>query len=220
MSNSPGPVPFFPHILMHFPSFVNFTMRLLLFPPCPSATKMSPFEPIATADGILNVSGPSPATPALPRVINTFPSGLNLKTCWPFPLAPCPSVTQMLPSLSTVIPWGNRNMPAPKLLSSLPDGSNSRMGARLEPAQVLAPHLSATHILPWRSTDTPAVDPQGLPSGSFAQFSMVRYGLGREFGTVSPWAYAFPPNAGIVITNIKTVARANVNPTRTLCGIM
>ena len=24
--------------------------------------------------------------PALPRVINTFPSGLNLKTCWPLPL--------------------------------------------------------------------------------------------------------------------------------------
>src|SRR6266849_1662299 len=119
----------------------------------------------------------------------------------------------MLPSLSTVIPWGNRNMPAPKPLSSLPEGSNSRMGARFEPAQVLAPHLSATHILPWRSTDTPAVDPQGLPSGSFAQFSMVRYGLGREFGTASPWASALPPDAAIDITNKKTVAPANLNPT-------
>src|SRR5260370_17939616 len=111
----------------------------------------------------------------------------------------------MLPSLSTVIPWGNRNMPAPKLLSSLPDGSNSRMGARFEPAQVFAPHLSATHMSPWRSTDTPAVDPQGLPSGSFAQFSMGRYGLGREFATPSPWHSPPPPDAATTLTDKQTV---------------
>src|ERR1019366_9551690 len=71
-------------------------------------------------------------------------------------------------------------MPAPKLFSSLPEESNSRMGARSNPAQVFAPHRSATQMLPCRSTSTPAAAPQVLPSGSLAQFSMVRYGLGRE----------------------------------------
>src|SRR5258706_11253960 len=52
------------------------------------------------------------------------------------------------------------------------------MGARFEPAQVLAPHRSATHILPSRSTSTALVEPQLLPSGSFAQSSTARYGLG------------------------------------------
>ena len=35
--------------------------------------------------GRAEVSGPSPATPALPSVINTFPSGLNLNTWCPLP---------------------------------------------------------------------------------------------------------------------------------------
>ena len=54
MSNSPGPVPFLPQVLMNLPSFVNFTMRALVLPPWPSATKMSPFGAITTADGALN----------------------------------------------------------------------------------------------------------------------------------------------------------------------
>src|SRR6266478_9795434 len=111
-------------------------------------------------------------------------------------------------------------MPSPKLFRSFPDESNSRMGGRFEPAQVFAPHLSATHMLPWRSTSTPAVDPQGLPSGSFAQFSMVRYGLGWEFVAASVWAYALPPDAPIINTNMKTTNPATVNPTRPLRGIM
>ncbi len=61
---------------------------------------MSPFGAMATAFGWLKVSGPSPATPALPSVIKTFPCGSNLKTWWPFPSAPWPSVSQMLPSFS------------------------------------------------------------------------------------------------------------------------
>ena len=64
-------------------------------------------------------------------------------------------------------------MPAPKLVRSLPEGSNSKIGARFEPAQVFAPHLSATQMLPLGPMATPAVDPHILPSGNFAQFSMV-----------------------------------------------
>ena len=58
----------------------------------------SPFGATRTSDGWLNVSGPLPATPALPSVISTRPVGLNLKTCCPFPSLPWPSVTQMLSS--------------------------------------------------------------------------------------------------------------------------
>jgi len=35
----PDPYPSFPHVVMNFPSLENFTMRALLLPPCPSATK-------------------------------------------------------------------------------------------------------------------------------------------------------------------------------------
>ena len=80
MSSSPGPEPFVPHVLMNLPSLVNFTMRALVLPPWPSATKMSPFGAVTTADGALNSSGPLPGLFGLPSVIRTLPSGLNLKT--------------------------------------------------------------------------------------------------------------------------------------------
>src|ERR1019366_6108567 len=100
--------------------------------------------------------------------------------------------------------------------SNVPDGSNSRMGARFEPAHVFAPHLSATHILPWRSTATPAADPQGLPSGSFAQSSMVRYGLGWELGSAPASARALTPDAPV----ITTMNAITMNLTRLTCGVM
>src|SRR6266568_8975541 len=112
VSNSLAAVPFLPQVLMNFPSFENFTMRALESPPCPSATKMSPFGAVVTSDGRLKVSGPSPATPALPSVSKTFPSGLNLTTWWPLPSFPSASVTHTLPSLSTWMPCGNTNIPA------------------------------------------------------------------------------------------------------------
>ena len=36
---------------MNFPSFENFTMRMLVFSSWPSPTKMSPFAAIATSEG-------------------------------------------------------------------------------------------------------------------------------------------------------------------------
>src|ERR1044072_4437243 len=76
---------------------------------------MSPFGAVTTADGALNSSVPLPGVPALPRVISSLPSGLNLKTWWPLPLRPRPSVTHTLPSRSTCRPCGNRIRPEPKL---------------------------------------------------------------------------------------------------------
>src|SRR5690348_11949763 len=78
------------------------------------------------------------------------------------------------------MPCGNTNMPSPKLLSNLPDASNFRIDGRLDPAHELAPHRSATHRLPSRSTSTALVDPHILPSGSLNQLSTVRYGLGKS----------------------------------------
>src|ERR1700730_1427314 len=205
VENSPGADPFFPQVLMNFPSFENFTIRAFESPPCPSPTKISPLEATATADGRLKVSGPSPATPALPSVINTFPSALNLKTWWPLPSPPWESVAHTFPSLSMKIPCGTTNSPAPKLFTSLLEESNSRMGASVCPTQVLPPHLSATQTLPSRSKLNWDVCPQVLPSGSFAQPSIVRYGLGGELG--SACAYAVPPSTAIVAK----MAPANVN---------
>src|SRR5215475_9859506 len=119
-SNSPCPLPALPQALMNFPSFENFTMRAFVFSPCPSATKMSPLGATRTSDGPLKVSGPSPATPGLPSVISTFPSGLNLITVWPLPLPSLPSVTQTLPSRSANRPCGQLIMPPAKLRSPAP----------------------------------------------------------------------------------------------------
>src|SRR5215472_15941764 len=136
-SNSPCPLPALPQALMNFPSFENFTMRALVFSPCPSATKMSPLGATKTSDGPLKVSDPSPATPGLPRVIKTFPSELNLTTVWPLPLPPLPSVTQTLPSRSANRPCGQLIMPPPKLVTNLPEASNFWIGGILEPSRSL-----------------------------------------------------------------------------------
>jgi hypothetical protein len=54
-----------------------------------------------------------------------------------------------------------------------------------------APQRSATQTLvPSGSTSTPLVEPQLRPSGSFAQFSIARYGLGAELIGLSVCAYA------------------------------
>src|SRR5438034_4353463 len=50
-ANWPVAVPLLPQALMNFPSFENFTTRAFESPPCPSATKMSPFGAVVTADG-------------------------------------------------------------------------------------------------------------------------------------------------------------------------
>ncbi len=124
---------------MNLPSLSNLTMRALVCPPCPSATKMSPFGAVTTADGALNSSGRAAGLrPALPSTSSTLPSGLNLNTWWPLPPRPSPSVTQTLPARSTCRPCGNSSKPAPKLFSSLPDVSNLRIGSSVEP-----PHANA-----------------------------------------------------------------------------
>ena len=151
-------------------------MRALESPPCPSATKISPFGAVSTSDGRLKVSGPSPGTPARPSVKRTFPSALNFTTWWPLPSFPSASVTHTLPALSMWMPWGNANIPAPKLLRNLPDGLSLTSGAAFEPMQEFAPHRSNTQMLLLRSISIALVCPHFLPSGSFPQPSS-RYGF-------------------------------------------
>src|SRR5712692_10777735 len=111
------------------------------------------------------------------------------------------------------MPWGKTNIPAPKLVLSRPDSSNSRTTGRLEPAQVFAPHLSATQMdFPSRSTSTALVAPQVRPSGIFAQPSTVRYGLGWA---LAGWASSHPPEAATAATTVP----ANVTCARLVCGM-
>ena len=75
--------------------------------------------------GSVNASGGFPATPGVPSVSSTRPSGLNLTTVCPFfsfgnfaasrGFGPRWSATQMFPSRSTYTLWGKTNIPAPKL---------------------------------------------------------------------------------------------------------
>src|SRR5437867_1328150 len=81
----------------------------------------------------------------------------------------------------------------------------------------LPPCPSATKISPFEATTSTAlVAPQVLPSGIFAQFSMVRYGLGAEFvGWTLVWPYALSPTGATVAT----MAAARVNAIRQACDI-
>ena len=108
---------------MNLPSFEYLTMRSLVFgtgkSPWPSAMKMSPFGATRTSDGLLNSSGPLPATSGLPSVISRWPSGANCVTVWFLP-----SVTQTVPSGAANSPCGHLNKPEPKLTSKRPAASN------------------------------------------------------------------------------------------------
>src|SRR5213595_2557185 len=77
-----------------------------------------------------------------------------------------PSVTHTLPSRSTNIPCGKIIVPAPNDFISRPSAANFRMGSRVEPRQLLAPHRSPTQIdEPSLSTATPLVEPHVRPAG-------------------------------------------------------
>src|SRR6516165_10575226 len=95
-------------------------------------------------------------------------------------------------------------MPPPKLFTSVPDWSNLRIGGSILPAQVLAPHRSATQMLvPSRSTSTALVDPHIRPAGSLNQFSTVRNGLGCELGGASASALAVASAATAIIAPLR-----------------
>ena len=58
-------------------------------------------------------------------------------------------------------------MPAPKLVTSLPDGSNFITTGRFDPTHELAPQRSTIQIdLPSMSGSTVLIDPHARPSGS------------------------------------------------------
>jgi len=85
--NSTGPVPSVPNDFTNLPSGVNLEIRATVAgvavgccPLCPSAMKISPFGATTMLVGSVSASGGLPATPGLPMVSNTLPSGLNLTT--------------------------------------------------------------------------------------------------------------------------------------------
>lgn len=159
---------------------------------------MSPFGATTTLVGSVRAVGGSPATPALPSVRSTVPSGLNLTTVWPLPvspgnfffsrsLIPRASATQTFPSRSAWILCGKINIPAPKDMSSLPDESNFMTGATVEPAQLsygnadspgrtsgFAPQRLTIHTdSPSLSMSTPFSAPQVCPAGRVPQGAVV-----------------------------------------------
>src|SRR5882724_9016319 len=104
------------------------------------------------------------------------------------------------------MPCAKMIMPAPKLLTSLPDASNFKIGGASDILPVARsihpllwgvkpPQRSATQIdLPSLSTSTALVEPHVRPSGSFAQPSIDWYGLGRSLvGFMSPCANVSAP---------------------------
>src|SRR5216683_1615853 len=106
-------------------------------------------------------------------------------------------------------------MPAPRLFTRLPDESNLRMGARSDLAQEVPPRLSTTQMLFLsRSMSALITCPHVLPSGSFAQFSTVRYGVGAELG--SAWACALVPD----IPDATTEAIPSAMRIRFTCNIV
>ena len=177
-SNWFGAKPWLPHCLRNLPSGPNFMMRALPRPASwPSPTKMLPLDATSTAFGSLNSLVPAPATPAVPSVSSSLPSGLNLKTWPPLPLATRASVIQILSLASMKKPCGKLNIPPPKARRRLPCESNSMIGSSVLVAQLLAPQRSATQIWPLLSVATALVEPITRPSGSFRKPASARYGL-------------------------------------------
>ena len=85
----------------------------------------------------------------------TSPAGLNLTTVCPRPdgvgdgptaATVAASAIQILPALSTSIPWGHMNNCAPMACTTLPLASSLTIGATSDSAQELAPQRSAAQI--------------------------------------------------------------------------
>src|SRR5213075_1527388 len=115
-------------------------------------------------------------------------------------------------------PCGNRTTPAPKLFKSLPDASNFMIGSSFDSAQAngapgliwlggrVSPQRSPTQTLvPSGSMATALVDPQILPGASVPQFSIARYGFGRELVGAPVCAQAQPPIASNTIAAVASL---------------
>ena len=155
--------------------------------PCASATKMLPSGAMCTSLGCVKWVGGSPATPAVPRVSSTSPSGLNLMTVCPRPeavgLSPrsarlTASATQTLPSLSTSMPCGQWMSPPPKARTTLPFASSLTIGSRSDSAHELTPQRSPAQMCTPSMSTLPAPHRSpGATVGSVPQSRMVSYGF-------------------------------------------
>ena len=77
---------------------------------------------VTAKHGLLNSSGPSPATPFLPSVISTLPVGLNFHTWLPLPSFMSASVTQISPLASTQKPVRKDEEPGAEALHQFARG--------------------------------------------------------------------------------------------------
>src|SRR5438067_3116049 len=88
------------------------------------------------------------------------------------------------------MPWGNANMPAPKLATSRPDELNFSSGATVDPSHVAPPQRSNTHTdLPSRSMSMPDAAPSFRPFGSWPNGSSL-YGFGSLLDGSAPTSAA------------------------------
>src|SRR5262245_57965043 len=95
---------------------------------------------------------------------------------------------------------------------SLPEASQLGIVGRLGTAQLFAAPLYPTQIdLPSRSISTALVAPHVLPSGIFAQFSTVRYGLGSSLTGLTSSCVCTSTTGS---TTSMTMATTSVNFTR------
>src|SRR5271166_421987 len=88
------------------------------------------------------------------------------------------------------MPCGKTNIPAPKLLISLPLGSNSSTAGRSELRQ-LPPHRSKAQMLrPSRSGVTAITPPHWRPSGNWPNLTPAAWGLGKSIDGTAAFSAA------------------------------
>ena len=108
------------------------------------------------------------------------------------------------------MPCGKITRPAPKLFTSLPVESNFNTGSSVDVRHEFVPQRSPTHTLvPSLSISTELVEPHVRPSGSLAQPSTVRNGLGRSFFALGVGACACVCAVAIARLATATAARGH-----------
>src|ERR1700728_2932090 len=110
---------------------------------------MSPLAEMATSVGLPNVSSVSPATPALPNVSKSFPSGLNLKTCSPLPLSAFASVNHRSPFFARPRHGEKRTFPHQNSSTACPmDRTRERRGDLNRRNRLLPNNRTPQNFLP------------------------------------------------------------------------
>ena len=164
---------------MNLPSLANFTMRALVLPPWPSATKMSPFGATSTSEGALNVSWPVAGDAGLAERHQHLAVRAELHD-QPGPCRSCALAVGDPDVAVAVDVQAVREDEHARRRSSSPACRRRRTSGSArcsEPAQVLAPQRSNTQrLLPSRSKSRPM---RHAPFAAFGQLGPVLLGAVR-----------------------------------------